>query len=458
VKKLLFSLPYGIGFRNVVCCGIVRECLGRAARATVLIPRLNDEDRRQIVRQLPPGVGVEPLMPAHHSPYFTTLKLVKQHLYAKRTGLQSFRVKHDRRRKERPLLHVAASAIERAAERCCSEEWVDQRIARAPQRFEGYYAALLQRLQIDVVVLAKPGYQPEDLPLIKAARENRVPTVSVDTTWDNIVSKRPTYLAPDALTAWSSNMQHEAVRFYRLGTDAVPVTGGAAFDVFFDRGRLTERGEFLRKLRLDPSRKLIVFTLNNPIFNPQNPLYIRFLLEAVRRGAIQSEPNVVIRMHPWDRDSNHEELVRSYERVYLERPFGVPDRQSVYECIPREDDVTHYGGLMCHADVVVNIGSTTSLDAIAADTPVVNIAFDIAATAAELSAARFYDYSHYRPIVTTRAVRLVDTPEAFYAAVNAYLADRGLDREFRRGARRDFLTFSDGGSAARVADAITSLC
>ncbi len=345
-RQLLFSLPYGIGFRNIVCCGVLDACRALGAGATLLIPELSPADAQRIGGEIPPGIAVRELKAAKHSRSFTCLKLIKQHLYGQRTGLESFQVKRQRRRREWPLLHAAASVIERAAEMLCSEEWVDERIARARQPFEDYYERMLDELRIDTVVLAKPGYQPEDLALIRAARAHRVPTISVDTTWDNIVSKRPAYLAPDALTAWSRRMRDEAVEFYRLDPPRVPVTGGAPFDVFFARDRLPPRSAFLESLRLDPARPLIVFTLNNPLFNVQNRQLVAFLLDAVRRGAIRHAPNVLIRMHPWDCTSSHEDTVRRYSNVHLERPLGTPDPSSVYECIPTALDVVHYGALI----------------------------------------------------------------------------------------------------------------
>lgn len=458
MKRLLFSLPYGIGFRNVVCCGVLEAAIRHGTECTVLLPHLSEHDRARIMSQLPPNVQTRELKTVKHSAWFTVLKLAKQHFYARRTGLDSFRVKRNRRRSQSRFLHAGASALEMLAEHACSEEWVDEQIGLAKQPFERYYRDLLEELQVDVVILAKPGYQPEDLPLIKSARARRTPTVSIDTTWDNIVSKRPTYLAPDALSAWSSRMREEAIAFYRLRPERVSVTGGAAFDVFGGRQPLPSREVFLSTLGLDPARQLVVFTLNNPSFNPQNPEYVRFLLEAVRTGDIAGKPNVVVRMHPWDRDSNHETIVHRYDRAYIERPFGVPDPRSVYECIPSQEEVIHYGALMTHADVVVNIGSTTSLDAIAADTPVVNIAFDISETDPALSAARFYDYSHYKPIVDSGAVRLTWDRSQFFREVNAFLENPSIDADKRSVARRDFLTYTDGCSASRVAQAIVGLC
>jgi hypothetical protein len=340
----------------------------------------------------------------------------------------------------------------------CSEEWVDRRIARARQPFESYYGRLLDELRIGAVAVAKPVYQPEDLPLIKSARTREIPVISIDTTSDNIVSKRPTYLPPDAMTAWSGRMRDEAVRFYRLQPSSITVTGGSPFDVFFFPDRLLPRVDFLKSLGLDPSRKLIVFTLNSPIFSPQNPLYIKFLLEAIRHGQISGRPNVVVRLHPWDLNSDHGDLVKGYSDVHLERPFGVPDAASVYECIPSRDEVLHYGALMTHADVLINIASTTTLDAIAADTPVVSIAFDMEPVVPELATERLYELSHCKPIVESGAVRLARDPEAFCAAVNSYLDDSGIDRDRREVARQQFLTFSDGSSAQRISYAIADVC
>ena len=95
-----------------------------------------------------------------------------------------------------------------------------------------------------------------------------------------------------------------------------------------------------------------------------------------------------------------------------------------------------------------------SLDALAAGSPIVNIAFDVTPTPRELSAARFYDYSHYKPIVESGAVRVAYNQDDFFASVNAYLADRTLDQQRRYAARNWFMTFTDGSSAERIATAI----
>ncbi|MGH2454264.1 MAG: hypothetical protein ACRDF5_10985 [bacterium] len=452
MRKIVISLPYGLSFRSVVCCGVVAACRVQGAHVTALLPQAVPADAARLAAEIPADSDVRPLMPVRPSAYLSYLKLLKQYSYLRRTRLSSFQIRYQTRRREKPLLHALAWPVERVSSAILSEETVDRLLAAAPQAHEDYYRRLLREVQPDVVAVSKPGNLPEELPLIKTARRLRIPTISVDTTWDNMVSKRPPYLRPDGVTLWNERMYVEAMQYYGFAPDRTTITGGPQFDVFFDAADRPERATFLRRLGLHPGRPLVVFALNHPMFTPDNAGYIRLLVEAIRQGQIRGRPNLVIRVHPWDRASEY--AVAEGDGVCVERPFGVPDPATVYECLPSIADVRHYGALMRHADVLVNIASTTSLDAIATDTPVVNIAFDLHPAHPETSAARFYGFAHYRPIVETGAVRLTRTPEELNAAVNAYLDDPGLDAAERRLARERFLTFFDARSAWRVADAL----
>jgi CDP-glycerol glycerophosphotransferase (TagB/SpsB family) len=177
----------------------------------------------------------------------------------------------------------------------------------------------------------------------------------------------------------------------------------------------------------------------------------------IDKNHVDGTPNLVVRIHPWDRDNDYSADVAGFKRVYVQTPFGHSDPESVFECVPSRADVHAYGALMTYADVLINIASTTSLDALATDTPIVNIAFDLTEQPRETSCARFYGYSHYKPIVDTGSVRLAHRPADLCELLNAYLADRSLDREARLAARKSFLTFSDSQSAERVAAAIASV-
>lgn len=452
--KILLSVPYGLGFRNLVCAGVVDACLAAGAELTLLIPALPDEDAKPLRAEIPAGVDVAPLLPVDHGAWFTALKALKQHVYGVRTGLDSFAIRRQRRRHQRPAVHFAVTPLEWFGERVIPEALLDAALARTRQPHEGLYGRLLDRQRPDVVAVTKPGYMPEELPVIRAARSRRIPVIAVDTTWDNMASKRPPYLRPDAVTVWNSWMAGEAVQHYHFAPDTVAMTGGSQFDVLCDSARHEERGAFLSRLGLDPSRQLIVFSLNAPMYAPDNPGYLRMICEAIRSGAIAGQPNFIVRMHPFDRGESYQAVLAPYPNTRLERPFRLASPRSVYECLPTRADVAYYGSLMTHADVLINQASTTTLDALVTDTPVVNIAFDLAPTHAETSIRRVYDFTHYRRIVDSQAVTLAHGPEQLFAELSKALTDPGAGRAYRAQALDQFVGASDGAAATRVARAI----
>jgi hypothetical protein len=452
MKNLVFSIPYGIAFRNVVCCGIV-EAVQRQANVMLLLPRLTANDARVVRQEVPAGVEVGELRLPLHGPWIIALKAMKQYHYAKRAGTESFRIKYLNRKRERPLFHAVASVVEQVGSRIFPESLVDRMFRRTLPN-ERHYIRLLEQKKAEALIIMKPGYQPEDLPLINAANKLGLPTVSIDTTWDNMVSKRPAYIRPHSITLWNSQMADQAERLYGFENKDISITGGAAFDILFKRDVLPDRTAYLRNLGLEPDRKLLVFTLAHTSFTPDNHQYITFLLDAIRDGRIAGSPNLVIRAHPWDVLTDFSSIPRNQPNVRIERPFGMPEKGSVFECLPSTKDVVHYGALMSYADVLINIASTTSLDAMAVNIPVVNIAFDMKPTHQESSVLRYFNYSHYKPIVETGAVRMCYDPGQLIDAINACLADPNSESELRRLACKQFLTFTDGLSSERVAQAI----
>jgi hypothetical protein len=334
------------------------------------------------------------------------------------------------------------------------EQVLDDWLLNAKYPFEEHYARCLQAWRTDVVVVTKPGYHPDELPLLKAARRLAIPTIAVDTTWDNMLSKRPPYVLPDAATMWNTDMTHQAITHYQMRPDSVRVTGGVQFDTFL-RSCGSDRNAIVRKLDLDPAKPLVLFGLSNPDFTAGTADFARGFIERVETGAIEGRPNVVIRTHPWDPGKADYAAGSTYPLLRLDRPYRLPHPGTKFECLATRSDVQRQGDLYRAADVIVNVAGTTSLDGIAVDVPVVNIAFDAVAPAhPDVSVARFSSYSHYRPILESGAVRLARSWDELSAHVNASLRDRDADATARSRARERFLGPTDGHASERVAAAI----
>jgi hypothetical protein len=171
----------------------------------------------------------------------------------------------------------------------------------------------------------------------------------------------------------------------------------------------------MKRIGADPAKKLIALTTIPPVLYTYHDVVIDELLAAMRAGRFDGPTQLLVRVHP-------------------------------------RDDIRKYERFMTEPDVIVNVASTIGIEAAVLDTPVVNIGFDGHDEKPFLdSSRRFYQYTHYKPLVDIGAVRVAYSPAALIEEVAAYLADPDRDQAGRARAATDLCYRIDGQAAERVA-------
>jgi UDP-N-acetylglucosamine 2-epimerase len=276
----------------------------------------------------------------------------------------------------------------------------------------------------------------------------------LDASWDNFTNKLLPVRQADRLVVWNDLMKQQAITLHGYAPDAVRVTGAPQFDVHFKPQARSTREEFFRKIGADASRKLIVVTTTPRALYRHHDHVLRVLAAAIEGGPLAGA-QVLVRLHPRDEVGAYQEFART-PHIIIEKPFRdtvtVADGLAI-DVMPEHQ--RHLGDTLCHADVVVNVASTITIEACIFDTPVVNICFDGEAEEPfERSARRYYRFTHYVNITNRQAVRVAQSPAEMVDAVARYLADPTLDAEGRRQVVRDQCQYTDGKSAARVVAAV----
>ena len=309
--------------------------------------------------------------------------------------------------------------------------------------------ALFDRYRPVLVVAANPGLVFSEVPLLRTARRRGVRSMAIDSSWDNYTNKLIPVRQVDRLVVWNEIMKKQAVSLHGYSPDAIRVAGAPQFDLHF-RVRAS-RPEFFTRVGADPSRKLIALTTTPRSLYTHHDHVLRALVAAMNDGRLQNA-QVLVRLHPRDEVEAYREFTNT-PHVIIEKPF----RDSVKVADGLAIDVTaenqrHLGDTLCHADVVVNVASTISVEACIFDTPVVNICFDGPEPSPFVkSATRYYSFTHYKNITARNAVRVAKSPAELVDAVAAYLAQPGLDAAGRKQVVLDQCQFTDGRSAERVA-------
>lgn len=321
------------------------------------------------------------------------------------------------------------------------------------------HADLFERYRPDLVITGSPGYyRPDEVVLQEAARRG-VPSVAVIYGWDNPTTKGYKAVEPNLVVAWSERMRREVVRYHDVAPDRVVVGGVPHWDHYLAEAGLPAREEFFDRLGLDPGRRLVVFALFVPFTHDfPNRELSEALAEATAGGELGDDVQLVIRVHPnamrpaarQDREAI-EAITARHEHVFVNLPETIAEDLDH----PSPEDARVLGGLIKHADVLVNVFSTTTLEACLVDTPIVMVGptahlRDVDEQAATGSLARIEDFQHLRPVVDSGAARIARDRRELVAHVRAYLHDGSLERDERARLAKDICGPADGAAGRRT--------
>jgi hypothetical protein len=305
-----------------------------------------------------------------------------------------------------------------------------------------------------LVVAANPGLVFSEVPLLRTARRRGVFSMAIDPSWDNFTNKLIPVRQVDRLVVWNEIMKAQAVGLHGYRPAAIRVAGAPQFDPHFRAEARSTRDAFFARIGADPSRKLIALTTTPRSLYGHHDYVLRELASAAGRGEL-GQAQVLVRLHPRDEVGAYREFAAT-PHVIIEKPFRdtvtVADGLAI-DVMPEHQ--RHLGDTLCHADVVVNVASTISVEACIFDTPVVNIGFDAPGEIPYVkSARRYYSFTHYVNVTSRDAVRVAASPAEMVSWVSRYLQDPSLDAAGRRQVVLDQCQFTDGRSSARVVQCV----
>jgi CDP-glycerol glycerophosphotransferase (TagB/SpsB family) len=275
--------------------------------------------------------------------------------------------------------------------------------------------------------------------------------VAIDLSWDHFTTKTAPLRRVAGLSVWNNLMKREAMELHGYRDQQICVAGVPQFDLYADRARFASRDGFLQSIGADPTKRLVTLTTIPPVLYRHHPEVIEAVLAAIDIGQLGAA-QLLVRVHPRD-DLRQYDRFHGRSSVIIEKPFRETMVAEGSNVDPSLDDRLHLAKTLFHSDVIVNVASTIAIEAAIMDTPVVNIAFDGCEQRDYLdSARRYYDYTHYLPIVQAGAVRIARSPDELVALVRGYLNDPALDTAERARAVEQLCYRVDGKSSERVAE------
>jgi CDP-glycerol glycerophosphotransferase (TagB/SpsB family) len=291
-----------------------------------------------------------------------------------------------------------------------------------------------------------------------------VRTAAVVSAWDNPTNKGYRGADPDHVVAWSERMADQLVLHHDLPRERIVIGGVPHFDHYLRDDGLPSRAQLFSQLGLDPDRRLVLFAARSPASYLHNPRVAEALAQAVSEGRLGQPAQLVVRLHPVSFRPGYELRLEEYRALADRHPdvhLDVPRvlSQRLRTDMPASESI-RLGALIKHCDVLVNVFSTTALEGLLVDRPVVMVAPDAHRAGRDdgpdeeppAGPRAFADYEHTRELVNRGAARVARSMPELVELVAEYLAHPERDRSQRLEAAARECGPVDGQSGRRVAE------
>lgn len=399
-------------------------------------------------------------LPIGFSGEFTALRHFENFLWDHK-GLSVSRESQWRLRKrwESPLRDRAIRAAAKPFSYLPVESWAENRLAStliaygSPQKTVHWLSELAP-----AAVIAMNPFLESQMATVAAAKRLNIPVIAFITSWDNITTKPRMIYEYEGYIAWSEQMKRELHQFYPQSRGSrIAIIGAPQFDVFFRPEYRLTREEFCGLYGLEPDRPIILYCLGSPNLIREDHGALQYL-EQARRHPTLSKTQTIIRAHPGHLESKLTEFDKiraSFPEVVVQGPgkhwerFPFQGEQAVIEWV----------NTIRHADVVINLASTMTVDAAIFDKPVVNIDFDPEPGGPNHQMVKEINrsWNHFSPISQSGGVWNATNVEEMITATAKYLAAPELHREQRRWIVNHVCGAVDGQAGRRMAEAVLEM-
>lgn len=311
----------------------------------------------------------------------------------------------------------------------------------------------LQANRPDVIVSTGP-FQFEQPAIFAAAKNLHIPTLAYIPSWDNISTKNRMVFNYDGYMVWNDKSKRELHDFYpQTKNRPVYVIGAPQFDVFFQERYFRSREDFCGQQGLDPKLPIILYAVGSPNFLKEHHGAVH-LAQRVAAGEL-GNVQLLVRPHPIHDKAEMSSLLAPFSpQVHLQTALDAD--KTLTKRTQDESQIVEWVNTFKHADVVVNLSSTVTVDAAIFDKPVVNLDFDPQPGQSDQQLIKEinHSWSHFKPIAESGGVFLVNNFDEMVDAIKTYLQHPELHREKRRWIAEYVCGHLDGKNSGRMADAI----
>ena len=269
------------------------------------------------------------------------------------------------------------------------------------------------------------------MPICKAAKELNIPVISAIYSWDNLPKARLAVRA-DRYLVWSDYMKEEMQLYYpEIPQKNVIVSGTPQFEFYYKQDLQISREAFANKYGLDVSKKWICFSGDDKLTSPNDPLYLKDVVKALKTDSRWNEVQLIFRRCPADFSDRYDSVLSKYKNIVSIDPLWHSTQTGWNFFFPKFGDVSLLVNLAFHCDLVINVGSTMAHDFAVFNKPCLYLNYKHKENS-HWSSEIVYQFQHFRTMQGLDAVGWLTSPDEIAEKINLALTHSeqvGKDRK-----------------------------
>lgn len=309
---------------------------------------------------------------------------------------------------------------------------------------------LVDILNIDAVFTVTPFHAQEDV-LLRACKEKGKRMITSILSFDNLNKRGWIPVEYDVYMVWNKYNLSEAIAYYPNAASSknVHIVGAAQFDFYFNNNSLFDKKSWQKLVGLPADDRPVILYGGGPqrLF-PNEPQYLKHILEAIDEGKIKQNPYILFRCHPIDKIERWKAYVGDHSNLIYDTSWtGTKVLQSTNIST---EDINKLCSTLAYTDVHINLCSTLTVDGSAYNKPQIGPCYDEVNASKQHLLQNMYLQDHFKPIINSNGLLLAKSKNQLIQFINDTLKNPKAYVGKSQKILEEIITYSDGKCTDRV--------
>lgn len=308
------------------------------------------------------------------------------------------------------------------------------------------FTKFFEKYHPDIIICANL-FDEQETHFLREAKKWKVDSIGFINSWDRASARCILRLLPDKIVVFNNLVKQDMIKYHDVPEENIFVGGVPQYDQYLTFKPMP-RDKFFQSIRINPLKKLIVYSPVGGMFDDSDWAMIDILYRLKNEGKFGGDTELFLRFPPNDFMDEVELSKRPYLKyvypgVRFSKKRGV-DWDMTFQELEQLSNTIYYMSLL------VGYASSIGVDAAAFDKPVICINFEVRKNKLIKSPSAYNRMAHYQKALAIGGIRLVNNEEELVEWVQKYLKNPELDEKGRQRLFESQCQFLDGKSGERI--------